>query len=438
VKILRQLHKWMINPFSTVVSPHDRLRAEILTWLTVIRQIVLVGLTIYLENRQTPNLGGLIFADVANIVFFGMARSRYYKLAAVLMIAEPLVVISQVAMTTLSVTPDLQTAFPQAMMAPPWLVIGSVIACLVLPLSWALGVIVGTVAAFAFIYVNVNPYYRAAIVIEFSYTFAISCFAFLGAVLRQRADQALEVEQARVLQSAKLASLGEMASGVAHELNTPLNAIMLNVEITQAMANDETTKPGDFKDYLVEVDEISQRMARIIRGMKEFSRDAANSDFETVPPRLWIEDALRLCQQRFRSSSVRIELVPNRLLSNPQRVQPTQLSQVVLNLLNNAFDAVQKYPEKWVRIETRVHNGFFELRVEDSGSGIPEDVAVRLFQPFFTTKDYGHGTGLGLSISKGIARRHGGELFLDRDSLNTCFVLKLPLAESNAPNRPQT
>ncbi len=106
-----------------------------------------------------------------------------------------------------------------------------------------------------------------------------------------------------------------------------------------------------------------------------------------------------------------------------------QISQVLLNLLNNAFDAVMDGPpdkRRWVRVDIDLTGENVQLKVTDCGDGISAEVQMKLMQPFFTTKGTGKGTGLGLSISKGIVEKHGGQLFYNRESKNTCFVISLP------------
>jgi signal transduction histidine kinase len=103
-----------------------------------------------------------------------------------------------------------------------------------------------------------------------------------------------------------------------------------------------------------------------------------------------------------------------------------QISQVILNLLNNAFDAIQDATDKWIKIQTYIEHGQVQIRVTDCGHGISNEVAKKIMQPFFTTKPIGKGTGLGLSISKGIVEAHQGKLTIDTESKNTCFVITLP------------
>ena len=106
--------------------------------------------------------------------------------------------------------------------------------------------------------------------------------------------------------------------------------------------------------------------------------------------------------------------------------RPTQMAQVLLNLLTNAFDAVEKLEEKWVRIEARDGGETVEFAVVDSGAGLPEGIRDKVLQPFFTTKAVGKGTGLGLSIATGIIESHHGTLDVDTEAPNTRFVIRLP------------
>ncbi len=109
--------------------------------------------------------------------------------------------------------------------------------------------------------------------------------------------------------------------------------------------------------------------------------------------------------------------------------RPTQISQVLLNLLNNSFDAIEERAEKWIRVRFEINSNkkILIIKVTDSGDGIPNEIVHKMMNPFFTTKDIGKGTGLGLSISKGIIEEHGGHLIYNAQSKNTEFVVELPI-----------
>ena len=108
----------------------------------------------------------------------------------------------------------------------------------------------------------------------------------------------------------------------------------------------------------------------------------------------------------------------------------TQISQVLLNLLNNSFDAIAGDPEAWVELSVYQKNEYIEISIVDSGKGISPEIQQKIMHPFFTTKEIGKGTGLGLSISKEIVKSHGGKFFVELDSANTKFVIQIPIREA--------
>src|SRR5262249_54178985 len=132
-----------------------------------------------------------------------------------------------------------------------------------------------------------------------------------------------------------------------------------------------------------------------------------------------------LCSERLRRNSIQLKIQhgsPNLKIE----CRSTEISQVLLNLLNNALDAVQPLDQKWISIDVADAGNDVEIAVTDSGPGIPAHLRDKIAQPFFTTKEIGKGTGLGLSISRGIAEAHHGGLFLDPVCANTRFIVCLP------------
>jgi len=142
-----------------------------------------------------------------------------------------------------------------------------------------------------------------------------------------------------------------------------------------------------------------------------------------------VEQALEVCRQRFRDHSVNLvlpEIDPALLVA----CREVQIEQVLLNLLQNAFDAVMEQTgEKWIRLDVAIYGRSAVVSVTDSGPGIPAEIKERVMEPFFTTKGVGKGTGLGLSISQTIIAEHGGSLELTEKSAHTCFSFALPLAQ---------
>ena len=164
--------------------------------------------------------------------------------------------------------------------------------------------------------------------------------------------------------------------------------------------------------------------------MSSFSRNSTNDPFLETSIEKVISNTLGLCQEKLRINGVEIKIgkIPDIIFA----CRSAQISQVLLNLLNNAFDAISPFANKWIQIDVNpISEERFQVIVTDSGKGIPAEIADKLMQPFFTTKDVGKGTGLGLSVSLGIAQGHGGTLTLDKNCSNTRFVLELPLKQKS-------
>jgi C4-dicarboxylate-specific signal transduction histidine kinase len=160
------------------------------------------------------------------------------------------------------------------------------------------------------------------------------------------------------------------------------------------------------------------------------AREGANDPFVNTRIKTIVDETLAISESRLKKADIEIDatLIPADLSCMCRAVQ---ISQVLINLINNAVDAIQDLPEKWIRIDARLQKGMIHIAVTDSGHGIPKDLADKIMKPFFTTKGVGKGTGLGLSISRGIAQDHGGDLTLDEDSPHTRFVLILPQARES-------
>ena len=240
----------------------------------------------------------------------------------------------------------------------------------------------------------------------------------------------LKEAEIRLIQSSKMASLGEMAGGVAHEINNPLAVIRSTADLLYRLEKREPLPPDQICLQLERITATCDRIARIIKGLRAFSRSAERDPLEHVPIKTVIEDTLSLCAERLRTHGVKLEVgnIPD--LSVLGRA--TQLSQVLLNLLNNAYDAVLPCADRWIRVEAMERSDdWIEIAVTDGGPGISKEVADKVMQPFFTTKSVGKGTGLGLSISKGIVEDHGGRLYIDRSSRNTRLVVELPTRKTS-------
>lgn len=245
-----------------------------------------------------------------------------------------------------------------------------------------------------------------------------------------------ELRQARAAQvsSARMAALGEMAGGVAHEINNPLTIIQVKTSII-AKTLEKSENPPDPRilESLAKIDETCERISKIVKGLRAFSRNADSDPLLPTDIRSVIEDVLTLCRERFYHKGVRVELDAS---SSPVcDCRGVQIGQVLLNLLNNAFDAVCDRPDPWIRIHLRENLQMVTVAITDSGPGVPEEIRSRIMEPFFTTKEVGKGTGLGLSISKGLIEQHGGFLVQDTSKPHTTFLFCLPKILGCLPGR---
>jgi PAS domain S-box-containing protein len=247
------------------------------------------------------------------------------------------------------------------------------------------------------------------------------------------ADEALNREHANFLAASKLANLGEMAAGIAHEINNPLAIIQGKAWILKRSVTENKFDSKIFEEALDKILETTNRISKIVSGLKAFSRDGESDPIEEVNIATVVDNALQLCRERFKNHGIEFRSV-NRKDINVE-CRGIQISQVILNLLSNSFDAVKKMKDAWVELRVSDENTHVEISVTDSGPGISQVLQQKIMQPFFTTKETGTATGLGLSITKGIIEAHKGELKYDNHSVNTKFIIRLPKKQNREPKK---
>ncbi len=231
----------------------------------------------------------------------------------------------------------------------------------------------------------------------------------------------LVLERARAVHTAKLASLGELSASVAHEINNPLAIIVgLSSQLKKHISD-----PQKFDHKVSEISKSVDRIAKIVNGLKRFSRydekvPKGSFDIQSI-----ISNSTTYFDIKTRQDYINLKFD---IQSNATIFcDPLEIEQVILNLVNNAIDAVKNLKDRWVNVLVSEDNGELSLRVIDAGAGIEATIVEKIFEPFITTKELGRGTGLGLSISRGIIEAHGGSLRLVKEHPNTCFELRLPL-----------
>ncbi len=244
---------------------------------------------------------------------------------------------------------------------------------------------------------------------------------------RKVSEATIVDQQSQLAASARLASLGEMAGGIAHEINNPLTIILGKTRQAKILLerSGQVIPPGVIES-LDAVYLTGERIGKIVRGMRNISRGVQNDPFERATLVSIFDETLSLCSARFKDHGV--ELIREKWSDAIElNCRPTQISQIILNLLSNAFDAIVGQAGAWVRITVEVVGREVEIAIIDNGPGIPPEIQAKILRPFFTTKAAGKGTGLGLSIVKRIIDDHGGNFFLDKNSPYTRFVFVLPL-----------
>ncbi len=249
---------------------------------------------------------------------------------------------------------------------------------------------------------------------------------------RKEAEKKLKSTQVQLIQSGKLASIGELAAGVAHELNQPLMVIRTTGQLIQRSLDKGIGEVDALKEYFEPIGRNTRRMMNIINHLRVFSRQS-QTDFSVVDVNKITADSFLMMgeQLRLRNIEVQKSLTPD---IPKVRGDANQLEQVFLNLLTNARDAIEatggKEPGQ-IEIVTRVSdndNECVEILVKDSGTGIAADHLEKIFDPFFTSKEVGKGTGLGLSISYGIIQDHQGEIEVAATGPEgTTFRIRLPV-----------
>ena len=247
----------------------------------------------------------------------------------------------------------------------------------------------------------------------------------------RRRERDLRDKQEQLVQAAKLATLGELTTGVAHELNNPLNNIGLFIgnalDVIELGRNDGDAIRRELQNATRQV----RKATEIISHLRTFGR-AAPIGQEPVPVNQVIERALSLMSEQFRLREIGIELLLS--AENPTvNGSPIQLEQAFINLLSNARDALMTSPRRHIVITSEAEASTVSIDISDTGPGIPEGLEQRIFDPFFTTKDVGQGTGLGLSITYGIVQDHQGSITVfNNPGGGATFRIQLPRAAAEA------
>jgi signal transduction histidine kinase len=408
----------------------DAIPEQLARHIRVANALALLGSVLNLTGVPIDlfaNSAMLVVLDLICVVGFVMVwvlNARGYRTAsrALVVICAHAVIVSGIL--ELGAVPELRLMFlPLSLL--PFLVFG------LTERRWLVLLALLPVAEY-FLTKGAVPKPSAALSIDIVYA-PILAFAMIisgaavFAYVQRSGEEKLTQAQARTAQGARLAALGEMSSGIAHEIRNPLAAI--HIAATQIV--ELSKQPAQVAELGDRIQRVVMRVSRIIEGLRSFSRDASGDPFVTAHVDRIVTDTLELCSKRLTEN--RIELtVPHVSPTLVVQCRPVQISQVLMNLLGNAYDAMSQVEERWIRLEVRSDDTWLEIAVSNNGPAIPKELQSRIFEPFFTTKEVDRGTGLGLSLSRGIIEAHRGTLELDTRSQNTRFTIRIPLVQADA------
>ena len=271
---------------------------------------------------------------------------------------------------------------------------------------------------------------------------------------KKRVEKQLKESQAQVIQQEKMASIGLLAAGVAHEINNPIGYITSNLGSLEKYTDklvrfiefqeqaiekcaDETTRSSltemklqikldymitDLRELISESLEGSRRVSKIVQDLQSFSRAESN---ESVPSDL--NETLKRTVNMVRNEIKYVAKLELQLDDLPKVIcRPQQIGQVIMNLLMNAAHSIKH--NGLITLASTQSSTFVEIRVTDNGCGILPEHLEKIFEPFFTTKEAGRGTGLGLAISRDLVKKHGGELLVESSAVSgTTFTVRLPI-----------
>lgn len=248
------------------------------------------------------------------------------------------------------------------------------------------------------------------------------------------AKNLIKKQQRSLIEQSKMSALGQMSGGMAHEINNPLAIICSEAEELLEIAEEEgRVAKEEATSISLNIKKTSDRIAKIVRGLRVFSRQGNGDEFQECLMDTVFEEVVVMAQEKFKSQGVIFNVDrPNEIdLKYPVWGNEVQLIQVLVNLLNNAYDAVKTQKDRQINLKWSLMPDHHLIVIKDNGTGIDIKNIEKIFDPFFTTKKVGEGTGLGLSLSKSIMESHNGDLAIGELNEGAEFILKIPRLEKS-------
>jgi signal transduction histidine kinase len=234
----------------------------------------------------------------------------------------------------------------------------------------------------------------------------------------------LELLQIQESNHARMAMIGEFASGVAHEINNPLMIILGNAQVLLNIKQDLDT--AILTERLSKIVDTANRITKIVGSLKNLGHSSKSDELISYRLKNILDDVMQIVNVKLKDNTVKLTLSIHEDVSI--QCIPSQLSQVFLNLFSNSIYAISALEQKWIEINTEIKGDIIFIHFTDSGSGIPLEIRSKLMNTFYTTKPIGVGTGLGLSICRKIIRQQNGDFFIAEDCCNTRFTIKMRLS----------
>ncbi|MCH2226108.1 MAG: ATP-binding protein, partial [Crocinitomicaceae bacterium] len=243
---------------------------------------------------------------------------------------------------------------------------------------------------------------------------------------QSRSIKEIQCRQEQLVQHSKLGSTGQMASGIAHEINNPLTIISAKAQLINMKLEKGEIDMGYIRSSVGVINSTAHRISSIIKNLKTFSRESTNHKKDWYCLNDIVNDTLSFCNDKFKKKDIDIRVNISKdiwIFCHNEMI-----SQVFINLLNNSFDAIQFTEEKWIKIEAESIPEINRIIFTDCGNGIAKEKIDKIFTPFFSTKEINHGTGLGLSLVRETMEFHDGSVRINSEAQNTQFILDFPIS----------
>lgn len=248
----------------------------------------------------------------------------------------------------------------------------------------------------------------------------------------KRKQEEIEAQQKLNFSRERMSALGELTSSIAHEINNPLAMLMLGNRLMEKTLAKKSPDLDLLKNNLSDNFNVIDRISNIIASVRNLSKGLSDNDLDNTNLKEIFDDINPLANELVKHTNTLFEVrIENDVLAKRIKVSRVLISQVFINLLNNSLYEIKEnhHQDPFVRVSAYIEKKSLIILFEDSGEGIPKDIAEQIFFPFYTTKDFGEGTGLGLSTVYRIIKEHNGMIEIVEDAPNTCFKIVIPIID---------